>query len=62
MKVGIKTTNHHALNADGTERQEHCCGCWDVYLDEDIPVPYAVCNECREVRLASFPGIDKRMF
>lgn len=58
MKFEMKTMLHHANNADGTERDDHCCGCWNFCVDEDMPTqPYAQCNECGETRTASFPGI-----
>lgn len=60
MKVEVKTANNHSMNRDGTERDPHCCGCWNICLDEDNPlVPYAQCNECGEIRGAVFPGIDQ---
>lgn len=60
MKIEIKTTSWHEMNADGTPRAEHCCGCWNVCLDEDRPtVPYAQCNECGEIRNAVLPGVEQ---
>ena len=59
MKVEFKTAIHHDKNADGTEREQHCCGCWHFALDGDAPsTPYAQCNECGEIRKAVFSGID----
>jgi hypothetical protein len=44
----LKTPIWHSHNADGTQREKHCCGCWDVsYNDDGLNV---VCNECGEVR------------
>ena len=58
MKFEMKTLLHHANNEDSTQRDDHCCGCWNIILDEDAPeVPYAQCNECGEIRQANFPGV-----
>ena len=58
MIVEFKTAIHHANNEDGSERKDHCCGCWHFCLDEDAPQkPYARCNECGEIRIAIFKGI-----
>jgi len=59
MRIVLKTWANHSTNADGTERANHCCGCWNINLDEDAAlVPYAQCNECGEIRAAVFPGIS----
>lgn len=48
---------HH--NEDGSHRDEHCCGCWDIVQDHDgIRLE---CNECGEKRefpesMAFLPG------
>ena len=58
MKFEMKTLIHHALNEDGSTRTDHCCGCWNIILDEDDPLgPYAQCNECGEIRKATYPGV-----
>lgn len=44
----IGTRYHHSHNADGTERQQHCCGCWTVKYDS-VGLRFE-CNECGEVR------------
>lgn len=60
MKITLKTANWHEFNKDGSKRDPHCCGCWNVCLDEDSPLsPYAQCNECGEVRQANFPGVEQ---
>lgn len=60
MKVEVKTMQNHDENLDGTPRDQHCCGCWHICLDEDAPLrPYAQCNECGEIRHAVFPGISQ---
>jgi hypothetical protein len=59
MRFEFPTANNHTMNADGGDRAEHCCGCWHYVVDENDPQrPYAQCNECREIRVATFPGID----
>lgn len=59
MDIVIKTPIWHEKNADGSVRQEHCCGCWNFILTEDDPSrPYAKCNECGEIRVARFNGIE----
>lgn len=59
MEIKLKTIIHHDKNANGTQRERFCCGCWNTCLDEDRPlVPYAQCNECGEIRVAIFPGIN----
>ena len=45
----------HGINADGTVREKHCCGCWVIDRKEYI----ATCNECGETRdMAFYPLIQ----
>lgn len=58
MIIEHKTMWHHDRNADGTAREQHCCGCWHFIIDSDTSEkPYARCNECGDIRVAAFPGI-----
>lgn len=58
MIITVKTGINHDTNPDGSPRDEHCCGCYHISLDEDAPwSPYAVCNECGDVRQFEAPGI-----
>ena len=41
--------NHGYTNADGSRREDHCCGCWHVESDGWQKV-LAKCNECGEER------------
>lgn len=48
---------HGRSNPDGTRRETHCCGCWNIYAAEDPEVLskhehllIARCNECDEIR------------
>lgn len=51
MIIEIGTAIHHATDALGKEREEDCCGCWHIFLDESARWPvYARCNECGEYR------------
>jgi hypothetical protein len=51
MQFVAATMIHHATESDGTERKNHCCGCWHIILDEGALWPvYARCNECGEHR------------
>ena len=59
MRIEFGFPLWHQHNADGSERTEHCCGCWVFVCDSDDPrIAYAECNECAEVRPAVFPGVD----
>lgn len=59
MRIEFLTARSHADNADGSPRAPHCCGCWHFVVDQTDPCrPYAQCNECGEIRTATFPGID----
>jgi hypothetical protein len=59
MRVEAKTAINHDTQSNGVAVDDHCCGCWHVVLDEDDPLhPYAKCNECGEIRMATFPGIS----
>lgn len=42
----FRTLIHHSHNADGTLRADHCCGCFNIRLDDLV----AYCNECGEER------------
>ena len=44
----LHTMYHHSHHADGTERTEHCCGCWQIRYDRTGL--FAFCNECTERR------------
>ena len=47
----IKTLIPHDDNLDGSPRQEHCPGCWDIVIDDEaVPPIQGVCNECGENR------------
>ena len=51
MRFELPTAIHHATKPDGTECEDHCCGCWHIILDEGASWPvYARCNECGEHR------------
>ena len=44
----LHTMYNHSHNADGSERTEHCCGCWQIrYNGTGL---FAFCNECNERR------------
>ena len=49
----IQTTIWHETNADGSIREDHCPGCWNIHVGGDGPggaLVYGVCNECGERR------------
>ena len=61
MKIEFETmSNHGQANPDGSIRQDHCCGCWNVKISDQNPLhPYLVCNECGETRTYLLPvGVD----
>lgn len=48
----------HAFDADGSAREQHCCGCWEFHMPTSAPARIvAECNECGEVRDGYFPGV-----
>ena len=52
------TMDPHERNADGSSLSDHCCGCWNVFLDPREPFRLiAECNECGEQRRVDVPGI-----
>ncbi len=52
MIFTVKTMDPHS---------EDCCGCWNIVLDEDAPLePYARCNECGEIIVATFEWLGQR--
>lgn len=54
----VTLDNHGVTNEDGSAR-EHCCGCWNVFVDPKDPFTVtAECNECGEVRTARVAGIE----
>src|SRR6185437_3615415 len=39
---------------------DHCCGCWNVFIDSDDPfASYVICNECGEMRHFTVSGLEK---
>ena len=51
----IRTMYWHSHNADGSERADHCCGCWNVIYNERGL--FLRCNECGEERSLA-PMVD----
>lgn len=45
-----KTQTWHEFNANGSTRDPHCCGCWNIFHDDERGWPVGVCNECGEER------------
>ena len=48
MILTKQTSIWHEHNGDNTKRITHCCGCFNIYVDERDGSEYAVCNECGE--------------
>lgn len=58
MTYTVHTMTNHTTDVSGGVLAAHCCGCWNVVLDEEDPFrPKAICNECKEERTFAIGGI-----
>ena len=59
MKIVFETSINHNTDDNGDLLEEHCRGCWNITIADHSPErPYAVCNECGELRAFTAVGIE----